>query len=72
MLPAGIEPQSYKLKLFPDLERFTFKGEVEITVQVTQPTATIKLHAKELQIKDASVGSIALKGPVGTRSNGLI
>ena len=33
-LPKTVVPSNYKLKLEPDLEKFTFSGNVNITVSV--------------------------------------
>jgi len=30
LLPKNVRPINYKIFLFPDLEKFTFEGEVDI------------------------------------------
>ncbi|KAJ8960573.1 hypothetical protein NQ318_013862 [Aromia moschata] len=56
-LPRAVLPQSYKLKLVPFLQEgnFTFNGEVEILVNVTQATNNITLHSDDLFIDTVSV-----------------
>ena len=34
-LPKNVVPKHYKLKLTPDLEKFTFEGSEDITVEVS-------------------------------------
>ena len=38
LLPTNIKPEVYKLTLEPDLEKFTFDGQQEVTFKVTEPT----------------------------------
>jgi puromycin-sensitive aminopeptidase len=49
-LSTDIEPSRYKLLLKPNLEKFTFTGEETITIKLHKPTATITLHAVDLDI----------------------
>ncbi|XP_012252262.2 aminopeptidase N-like [Athalia rosae] len=48
-LPKVTRPTDYKVKLNPDLEngKFTFTGEVEITLKVLEPTNDVTIHSKE-------------------------
>ena len=43
-----VTPSRYDLLLKPDLELFTFDGEVKIHVDVSEETKTVSLHAKEV------------------------
>jgi puromycin-sensitive aminopeptidase len=54
-LPASVGPASYRIRLQPDLDRFTFQGEESIDIQVVEPTARIVLNADELQIQSATL-----------------
>jgi puromycin-sensitive aminopeptidase len=54
-LPASVRPASYRIRLQPDLDRFTFQGEESIDIQVVEPTAQIVLNADELQIQSATL-----------------
>ncbi|MFQ6012401.1 MAG: M1 family metallopeptidase [Thermoplasmata archaeon] len=52
-LPASVIPEKYRLSLRPDLEAFTFEGEVEIEVMIREPTSAIAMNAIELEIPAA-------------------
>ncbi|MAP36423.1 MAG: aminopeptidase, partial [Chloroflexi bacterium] len=54
-LPSGISPSKYRLSLSPDMQKFTFDGEVQITVEVLNTVNTIVLNAAELQIQKIAV-----------------
>ena len=54
-LPTHVRPLQYNLKLAPDLDSFTFTGQVSIQVQVTEPTSQVVLNAAELQLTHAQV-----------------
>ena len=58
LLPLTIVPTRYDLKITPDLEKFTFTGEVKITLSTTPDLGDncreIILHAKELCFSSAS------------------
>ena len=53
LLPENVRPVHYDIELTPDLEKFTFTGEVTIAVVVFKPTSKITLHAADLKILDA-------------------
>jgi hypothetical protein len=38
LLPTNVKPEVYKLKLEPNLEKFTFDGEQEVTFKLSTPT----------------------------------
>ena len=52
-LPTHVRPLRYSLKLAPDLDSFTFTGQVSIQVQVTEPTSQVVLNAAELRLTHA-------------------
>ena len=54
-LPRDVEPDTYRLRLEPDLESGEFAGSVEVDVRVLEQTDEIVMNAAELKILDASV-----------------
>lgn len=56
-LPRSIEPISYDIKLIPFLfdGNFTFDGEVNIQINITETCQNITLHAVALNIYDQDV-----------------
>lgn len=52
-LPSSVVPRHYNLHLKPDLEAETFSGDVEISVEVSEPVSQIVLNAKEMDLKSA-------------------
>ena len=64
-LPTNISPNNYRLSLSPDMEKFTFGGEVQITVEVSNTTNEIVLNAAELEIQKVVVKRS--EGQVGIR-----
>ena len=62
-LPPNVRPTAYRLTLTPDLENFTFTGQVSIDLQVSESTGRILLNAAELQITSASITD-AYGGPM--------
>ncbi|KAF9364033.1 hypothetical protein BGX34_002684 [Mortierella sp. NVP85] len=55
VLPTNVGPSHYTLKITPDLNEFTFGGDVEIDLTIREPTKTIQLNTKDLTIKSTSV-----------------
>src|SRR5271157_4816072 len=49
-LPKNVTPKRYDIRLTPDLQAFTFQGEVDIAVVVNQATDDVVLNALELEI----------------------
>jgi puromycin-sensitive aminopeptidase len=49
-LPLTTRPRRYELLIAPDLDASTFSGEVVITLELAEPTDTIVLHAKDLDV----------------------
>lgn len=50
LLPTAVTPQHYDLRLTPDLETFTYTGEVTVQLHVHEPCTAVTFHAKELAI----------------------
>ncbi len=55
MLPGDVRPVSYDLTLTPDLERFTFRGDETIEIEVLEPTDRIVLNCTEIDIQSCRV-----------------
>ncbi|MDO8557993.1 MAG: M1 family metallopeptidase [bacterium] len=53
-LSTNVVPKHYALMLTPDLNNFTFKGEVVVSVEIKEPTALITLYASDLEIRSAN------------------
>ncbi len=62
-LPPNVRPTAYRLTLTPDLENFTFTGQVSIDLQVSEETGRVLLNAAELEITAASITD-AYGGPM--------
>lgn len=69
-LPRSIEPISYDIKLIPFLfeDNFTFTGEVNIQINVTESCQNITLHAIALNIDDSDVSVRVLADQNGVRN----
>ena len=53
MLPTNVRPSAYDLTLQPNLEDFTFRGEVAIDLTVREATSEIVMNADEIEIQEA-------------------
>ena len=53
MLPTNVRPSAYDLTLQPDLEAFTFRGEVDIDITIREATNEIVMNADEIEIQEA-------------------
>jgi puromycin-sensitive aminopeptidase len=60
-LPRLVTPQRYDLTIAPDLDSSTFTGSVTIAVELTEPTDTVVLNAKDL---DVQIERVAQPGAV--------
>jgi hypothetical protein len=49
-LPKNVRPLSYNVYLKPELENFTYEGDVKITVKVLEDTSEIILHTNKQSI----------------------
>ena len=54
-LPKDVVPVEYALHLVPDLASLRFKGDVNIAIDVRQPTRRIVLNARNLRIESAAL-----------------
>ena len=54
-LPTTVQPVAYRIDVVPDLTALTFKGSVQIDIDVIQPVNAITLNALELNILKASL-----------------
>ena len=54
LLPDHAVPIHYDVKLIPDLEKFTFAGEEQVTMDVKESKNFLELHVLELAIKTVS------------------
>src|SRR5215831_3243029 len=72
-LPTTVVPSRYDLRLEPDLDAATFRGEEVVAITVGEPVTEIVLNAAELVIESAAVervdgtvvhGSVALDAEV--------
>jgi len=63
-LPTIVKPSRYELRLEPNLPAANFVGEETVAIDVEQATATIVLHALELEILEveATRGAVRLVG----------
>eukprot|EP01112_Ceratiomyxa_fruticulosa_P011130 TRINITY_DN2998_c0_g1_i1.p1 TRINITY_DN2998_c0_g1~~TRINITY_DN2998_c0_g1_i1.p1 ORF type:complete len:855 (-),score=219.95 TRINITY_DN2998_c0_g1_i1:139-2703(-) len=55
LLPANVKPSVYRVTLEPDLTTFKTKGFELISIDILEPTSTIVLHSKEIEIPSAQV-----------------
>ena len=51
LLPNHISPISYKLRIHPDFESFTFSGNEIIKIKINKETKKITLHSKDIDIE---------------------
>ena len=56
-LSDTVVPEHYTLWFAPDLEKETFRGRETIQAVVTQPTASVTLHAAEIQFGEVKITS---------------
>jgi puromycin-sensitive aminopeptidase len=54
-LAAAVIPSAYRLRMVPDLDAATFKGSVEIDIEVVEPVTEIALNAIELEVSAATL-----------------
>ncbi|VDM33125.1 unnamed protein product [Hydatigera taeniaeformis] len=60
-LPRIYEPKVYVLELYPNAKDFTFHGRVTICMFLTQPTSSIILNAKKINVISAKARHSALQ-----------
>mmetsp|Transcript_13709 Transcript_13709/g.19373 ORF Transcript_13709/g.19373 Transcript_13709/m.19373 type:complete len:883 (-) Transcript_13709:45-2693(-) len=54
LLPSNVVPVKYEIQIEPDLERFTFDGQVNIEIEISSETKDITLHSKEISVTEVS------------------
>ncbi|XP_065214648.1 aminopeptidase N-like [Planococcus citri] len=54
-LSDEVIPDSYQLRMVPDLDKFTFSGKVEIKISARFSTNKVILHSKRLKINSCKV-----------------
>lgn len=62
-----MHPTHYTLDLRPDIANFNFSGDVQIEINVLQPTLCILLHAEDLLVRDISLANDML-APISVHS----
>lgn len=55
LLPANVVPTHYNLTLEPDLEKFTYLGQVVIDLDVVENTTSVSLNTLELEIHTTKI-----------------
>ncbi|XP_054706486.1 uncharacterized protein LOC129216302 [Uloborus diversus] len=63
-LPRHILPQSYNLKLNPNMAQSTFDGQVDVVVDVTEETSYMLVHSVGLKIGSTEVKDLEMKSDV--------
>ncbi|CAN0362558.1 unnamed protein product [Ascophyllum nodosum] len=54
LLPSDVEPVEYRIKLTPDMDKFTCEGKQEVDVEIVEETSSVSLHCKEIYVAEAS------------------
>ena len=66
-LSRSVLPSHYELALEPNIQDFTFNGEIRISLDVNDAAKSIMLHAVELDILQVELDSVGA-GPVKIKS----
>ena len=64
-LPRGVVPSHYDVSIVPHAAAMNFDGQVTVTVDVQQPTASITLNAEDMVFSKVALTSVNGK-PVAT------
>ncbi|AGO09863.1 AaceriAAL127Wp [[Ashbya] aceris (nom. inval.)] len=60
VLPANVKPVHYHLQMEPDFTEFTFQGQVNIELEVKDPSVhSLELNTCDLEIQDSHIGGTA-------------
>ncbi|HKR90339.1 MAG TPA: M1 family metallopeptidase [Phenylobacterium sp.] len=59
VLPTAVAPERYDIRIAPDADRLTFRGQARIAVQVKRPTDRIVLNAADLTFQRAALSGVA-------------
>ena len=54
-LPANVRPIKYRLTLEPDLDKFTFRGDEAVDIEVLESTSVITLNCIEIEIQSCQL-----------------
>ena len=54
-LPNDVRPTRYNLALAPDLDAFTFAGQVSIDVEILEPTSSVVLNSADIVVQSCSL-----------------
>jgi aminopeptidase N len=54
-LPGTILPQTYDVRISPDLEAHTFSGSVHATAKIMEPTDVLVRNSQDLDLSDARI-----------------
>ena len=68
-LPTTVAPSRYDLRLEPDLDAATFRGEEVISVTVEEPVTEIVLNAAELVIESVAAEHAARMTAMDSATN---
>jgi aminopeptidase N len=60
VLPTDVRPERYEIRIVPDADKLTFRGEARIAIRVLRPTRSIELNAA-----DITFGQVSLSGVRG-------
>ena len=71
-LPTHVLPRSYKLRLEPSFQSFTFNGQVKIVIEVTQQIDKLVVNAKNLDIKNLKLKKSRDSSPQLKRSRSSV
>jgi len=59
LLPKNVKPSHYNIFLFPDLEKFTFEGVVDIDLDINEDSTEIITNAYDITVHSISITDVA-------------
>ena len=59
VLPTAVAPERYEIRIAPDPEHLTFRGQARIAVEVKRPTDRIMLNAADLAFQRVNLTGVA-------------
>jgi len=59
LLPTNVRPTHYNIFLFPDLEKFTFEGSVDIDININDDSNEITTNVYDMTIHSVSITDVA-------------
>lgn len=57
-LPVNARPSHYAISVTPDAQKLSFTGKVAIDLELLRPSASVTLHAADLDIAEASISPV--------------